>query len=100
MAEKIILYWRDIPAEIIVREGRRNRVTRELDRRFMVAIDKAAMNSGAGDDDAYLAGWRKSAPRPCGTDLTAQADKACIEINEKYPTQRLAGLAARGGFEE
>ncbi|MHA1524383.1 MAG: virulence factor [Alphaproteobacteria bacterium] len=99
MAEQIILYWRDIPAEIIVREGRRQRVTRELDRRFMVAIDKAAMVSGADQEDAYLAGWRKSPGAPCGDDLAAVADQALAKIETLYPVERLAALAARGGVE-
>ena len=99
MAERIILYWRDIPAEIIVREGRRQRVTRELGRRFMVAIDKAAMVSGAAHEDAYLAGWRKSPGQPCKADLETQAELASSEIEADYPTDRLAALVANGGFE-
>ena len=62
MADLIVVYWRDIPAQVIAKAGRRNQVKIELDQRFAKAIDIAAMKGGARDDDAYLADWRKAAP--------------------------------------
>ena len=63
MADLIIVYWRDIPAQVIVRKGRQN-AKRELPLRFTEAIDMAAMRSGAAETDAYLAEWRKADPVP------------------------------------
>ena len=54
MAEKIIVYWRDIPTQVIIKRGRKTE-RRELPERFMVAVDMAAMQVGAKDSDAYLA---------------------------------------------
>ena len=56
-----IVYWRDIPAQVIVREGRKA-ARRQLPERFEQAIDRCAMKVGAKDSDAYLAEWRKSEP--------------------------------------
>ena len=41
MASRIIISWRDIPAQVLVREGRRTE-KRELSERFIQAIDRAA----------------------------------------------------------
>jgi hypothetical protein len=96
MADLIILYWRDIPAQVIVRKGRQN-AKRELPLRFTEAIDMAAMRTGAGDTDAYLAEWRKADPVPVGDDLEVEADKALAEIEAKYDKERLVALVKAGG---
>ena len=58
MASLTILYWRDIPSQVIVKSGRSS-AKRELSERFIRAIDAAAMHAGAKSDDAYLAEWRR-----------------------------------------
>ncbi|MDC1501210.1 virulence factor, partial [Octadecabacter sp.] len=59
MANVTIVYWRDIPAQVIVGKGRRA-VKIQLTERFEQAIDRAAMKSGAAGTDDYLADWRKA----------------------------------------
>ena len=54
MAKLISIYWRDIPAQVIGRAGRRTSIKKELDARFAKAIDRAAMRAGRGSSDAYL----------------------------------------------
>ncbi|TIV10197.1 MAG: hypothetical protein E5W02_20945, partial [Mesorhizobium sp.] len=54
MADLIVVYWRDIPAQVIVKKGRQN-AKRELPLRFTEAIDMCAMRTGAGGTDDYLA---------------------------------------------
>ena len=61
MPDVIIVYWRDIPAQVIVGKGRRG-LKVQLSERFEQAIDRCAMKIGAKDADAYLAEWRKAAP--------------------------------------
>ena len=46
MAEVTIVYWRDIPAQVIVGKGRRG-AKRPLPERFEQAIDRCAMKIGA-----------------------------------------------------
>ena len=60
MAQLVIVYWRDIPAQVIVGKGRRAQKA-QLSERFEQAIDRCAMKVGAKDADAYLADWRKAA---------------------------------------
>jgi hypothetical protein len=98
MADLIVVYWRDIPAQIIVRKGRQN-AKRELSLRFTEAIDMAAMRSGAAETDAYLAEWRKADPIPVGDELEAEADKAAAAIEAEYDRERLVALAKSGGKE-
>jgi hypothetical protein len=96
MADLIILYWRDIPAQVIVRKGRAN-AKRELPLRFTEAIDMCAMRIGARDTDAYLAEWRKGDPLPVGDDLEAEADKALAAIDGEYTKEKLVALVKGGG---
>ncbi|MCB1476499.1 MAG: virulence factor [Rhodobiaceae bacterium] len=98
MAERIIVFWRDIPAQVTVQAGRK-RARRELSKRFIEAIDMAAMRVGARDSDAYLAEWRRSEPVPCGDDLEAEADSALSELERAYDDARLKMLVAAGGRE-
>ncbi|MGE0585734.1 MAG: virulence factor [Flavobacteriaceae bacterium] len=98
MAECIIVYWRDIPAQVTVQSGRK-RARRELSKRFIEAIDMAAMRVGARDSEAYLAEWRRGAPEACDDDLEAEADKALAELEAAYDDARLKALVAAGGRE-
>src|SRR5258708_19141561 len=75
MAQLTIVYWHDIPAQVIVKAGRQS-AKRALSPRFQAAIDRAAMRSGAHGTDAYLAEWRRGEPTPCGDDLEAGATAA------------------------
>ena len=98
MAEKVVIYWRDIPAQVIVKKGRQN-AKRELPLRFTEAIDMAAMRSGAAETDAYLAEWRKAEPVTVSDDLEAEVAKAADELDKKYDRERLIALAKAGGKE-
>ncbi|HEU4987175.1 MAG TPA: virulence factor [Rhizobiaceae bacterium] len=98
MADLIIVYWRDIPAQVIVRKGRQN-AKRELPLRFTEAIDMCAMRIGARDTDAYLAEWRRGDPVPVGDDLESEADKALASIDAEFTDERLKALVKAGGKE-
>ncbi|MEM6614921.1 MAG: virulence factor [Pseudomonadota bacterium] len=99
MAQSIIVSWRDIPAQIIVKKGR-TAAKRELPKRFITAIDACAMKVGAKDSEAYLAEWRRGAPEPCGDNLDEEADRIAAEIEQAYPTKRLKTLIDSEGFDE
>jgi hypothetical protein len=96
MADLIVVYWRDIPAQVIVKRGRQT-ARRELPLRFTEAIDMAAMRSGASETDAYLAEWRKADPVQVGDDLEAEADRAIAEIDAAWDRERLTAIARAGG---
>ncbi len=99
MAEKIIVYWRDIPAQVLVQKGRKKE-RRELPERFIQAVDAAAMKVGAKDSDAYLAEWRRGSPILCSDDLVAEADNAVAEIEQRYDREALKVLVHQGGRAE
>ena len=96
MADLIVVYWRDIPAQVIVKKGRQN-AKRELSLRFTEAIDMCAMRTDAKDTDSYLADWRKADPVPVSDDLELEADKAAAELEAAYDRQRLVALVKSGG---
>lgn len=96
MPELTIVYWRDIPAQVIARAGRKT-AKAELAKRFLEAIDSAAMRAGATDSDAYLADWRRGEPAKCGEDLDAAVAKAVREIELAYDGDRLKQLSESGG---
>ncbi|MYZ48021.1 virulence factor [Propylenella binzhouense] len=98
MADRIIVYWRDIPAQVIVKAGRKA-AKRELPERFIQAVDRCAMKVGARDTDAYLAEWRRGTPEPCGDDLEAEADASLLRLESEYGADRLRRLIESDGWE-
>ncbi|WP_425087866.1 virulence factor [Stappia sp.] len=96
MAQKTIVYWRDIPAQVLVKAGRKT-ARRELPARFIQAIDRCAMSIGAKDSDAYLAEWRRGDPESVGDDLEAEADAALQQLEADYTPERLKALVTAGG---
>ena len=99
MAQLQIVYWRDIPASLTVKAGRRNLAKRELPLRFIEAIDMCAMRSGAAETDEYLAQWRKSDPIEVSDDLEAEAEKAAADLENEYTKERLIALIKTEGRE-
>ena len=96
MAQRIILYWRDIPTQVIVRQGR-TAEKRELSERFALAVDAAAMAAGMHGSDAYLEQWRRGAPEPCGDDMAAEAEAARAALEAEFDRDRLAAFVKNGG---
>lgn len=97
MAEVVIVYWRDIPAQVIVGKGRRAAKI-QLPERFEQAIDRAAMKVGAKDADAYLAEWRKAAPFEVEGDQDEVAKAQAAQLETDYDTERLKALIANDGW--
>ena len=97
MAEVTIVYWRDIPAQVIVGKGRRG-AKRALPERFEQAIDRAAMKIGAEDTDAYLAEWRKAAPFTVEGEDADVADAQAARIDAEYDKARIKALIDNDGW--
>jgi cytochrome c peroxidase len=96
MPDVTIVYWRDIPAQVIVGKGRRG-AKAPLPERFEQAIDRAAMKLGARDADAYLAEWRKAAPYQMDGDPADVAAAEAARIDAEYDQARLKALIANDG---
>ncbi|RDD60881.1 virulence factor [Ferruginivarius sediminum] len=99
MAKMTVVYWRDIPAQVIVKTGRKT-ARRPLSERFEKAIDRAAMKAKLRDTDSYLAEWKRGAPVDCGDDLEDEARVAAERLESDYPDDRLNTLVAAGGVEQ
>lgn len=97
MAQLVIVYWRDIPAQVIVGKGRKAQKI-QLSERFEQAIDRCAMKVGAKDADAYLAEWRKAAPVEVAGDDEEVAKTTAAALEAEYDTDRLKALIANDGW--
>jgi hypothetical protein len=98
MAQLIVVYWRDIPAQVIVKKGR-DSAKKQLDLRFEKAIDRAAMRANLRDTDSYLAEWRRAAPVEVSDDLEAEVAKAATALEAAFPDEKLKALVEQGGVE-
>lgn len=98
MAQLTVVYWRDIPAQVIVKKGRESAKV-QLNERFEKAIDRAAMRANLRDTDSYLAEWRRAAPVEVSDDLQAEVDKKAAELESTFDDAKLKGLVETGGVE-
>lgn len=99
MARLITVFWRDIPAQVIVKGGRRSAKV-ALSDRFQVAIDRAAMRAGKGSSDAYLEDWRRSPPQECSDALEDEAAAEAARLEAQYSDHRLERLVKAGGVQQ
>jgi hypothetical protein len=95
MAKLISIFWRDIPAQVIGRVGRTN-IKRELPPRFAKAIDRAAMRTGRGSSDAYLADWRRESEEVSGDIERLVAERAAA-LESRFPEEFLEAVVKAGG---
>lgn len=96
MAQLVVVLWRDIPAQVIVKKGRQT-AKRELPLRFTEAIDRSAMRAKLTGSDAYLEQWRRAEPVEVGDDLEAEAEAAAARLDAAWPAERLRAVVANGG---
>ena len=98
--QKIEVYWRDIPAQILVKSGR-VRGKAMLSHRFQAAIDRAAMRAGKGGSDEYLEDWRRVTSQieaeGSPQDIAQQFADA---IEAAYSNADIAALVAGKGLKE
>lgn len=92
-----IVYWRDIPAQVIVGKGRRGSKV-QLPERFEQAIDRCAMKVGARDTDSYLAEWRKAAPYQVEGDPDEVARAEAARLDSEHDTAALRALIDNDGW--
>ncbi len=97
MPDVTIVYWRDIPAQVIVGKGRRG-AKQPLPERFEQAIDRAAMKVGAADTDAYLAEWRKAPACAVEGEPEAICKAEAARLEAEYDQSRIKALIANDGW--
>ena len=95
--ELIVIYWRDIPAQVNAQEGRdRHQVV--LGGKFQRAIDRAKRKAKIYTADEEVAQWRRESRTITG-DLAEEAQAAADAIEREYRSDRLGLLAYFGGWE-
>ena len=97
MATLISIYWRDIPAQVIAKKGRK-KVKRKLPSRFSVAIDRAAMRAGRGSSEAYLEDWRRESEVRDEGDIEKLADETVSKLASAYDDEHLERIVKAGGL--
>lgn len=98
MAKLILIRWRDIPAQVVVKKGRET-VRVPLSARFQEAVDRAAMRAGKTSSQAYLADWQRSEPRACGEDLQAEAAAEVARLEALFTDDELLRLIRAHGLD-
>lgn len=98
MPDVTIVYWRDIPAQVIVGKGRRAAKV-QLPERFEQAIDRAAMKSGAAESGAYLEEWRRADPyQSAGENDADVAGAEAARLDAEYDRARIKALIGNDGW--
>ncbi len=97
MPHVTVVYWRDIPAQVIVGKGRRGAKV-QLTERFEQAIDRCAMKIGAADTDAYLAEWRKADPYSVDGEQMDVAQQEAAKLEAEFDKTRIKDLIDNDGW--
>jgi len=98
MATLTLVMWRDIPAQVIVKQGRKA-VKQPLSERFEKAVDKAAMRAGMHGTDGYLSAWRRQ-NNSCDDDIEKVLQATVARIEQEYTDEVLAQLIAASGYQQ
>ena len=96
MAKSTIIFWRDIPSQVVVKQGRIS-AKAQLSKRFMEAIDKAAMRAGRQGSKEYLEDWRRVIDT-CQGDPETIANTIAEELEQKYPDEILKAMVKNKGL--
>lgn len=100
MIKQIVIYWRDIPSQVIVQRGRKREKV-QLSDRFQEAIDRAAMRAGKGSSDAYMEEWRRETSMlESGEDPRTIAAGTAARLEAEFSDDRLLALIRSHGSKE
>ncbi len=98
MAQLRIIYWRDIPGRVVIREGRRS--TRlNLSARFMHAIERAAYRLKKKQADAMFEPWH-DIDQSIDGDVRLQARSLVAQLEKEYTQEVLETLIRASGVDE
>jgi hypothetical protein len=93
-----VVYWRDIPGRVVIRQGRRS--TRlNLSARFMHAIERAAYRLKKKQKDAMFEPWH-DVDQPVQGDIHQQARSLLQHLEEQYTEEVLENLIRASGIDE
>ncbi len=93
-----IIYWRDIPVRIRVRQGKAH-LSGSFSPRFQKTVYRAAYRAKAITGDDYTDGWRPSDWRNHDQEAGSVLQIVTAEIEAAYSDDRLDALARNKGYE-
>jgi len=94
-----VVYWRDIPGQVVIREGRRSTRLR-LSPRFSKAIERAAYRLKKKQQDALFEPWHDVAQPLEGADIRLQAQQLVQQLETHYTEEVLEILIRASGVDE
>ena len=98
MAQLKIVFWRDIPGQVVIRQGRRSTRLR-LPSRFSRAIERAAYRLKKKQQDALFEPWHDVA-QPFTGDVKQQAEQLLRHLDAHYTDEVLETLIRANGIDE
>ena len=93
-----IVYWRDIPVQVRVRNGR-TRLTHPLSPRFQDAVHRAAFRTKAINGFAYIDEWRPSDWQERAGSPQDVITAVAGELESAYSDKRLQAIMLNGGHD-
>ena len=97
MAQLKIVYWRDIPGRVVIRQGRRSTRLR-LSARFMRAIERASYRLKKTQQDAMFEPWH-DVTQPFAGDVDEQARQLVQQLEQHYTEEVLETLIRASGVD-
>ena len=98
MGQLKIVYWFDIPGQVVVRNGRKN-IRLRLSQRFADAIDRASNRLKKKGEDALFDPWH-SVGQDFEGDINEQAELLVKRLEHEYTAEVLDRLIRAAGKDE
>ncbi len=98
MTEYRIIFWRDIPVQVNVRDGSARR-SRQLSPRFQETVYRAAYRAKAITGDEYMREWRSSDWSERDGTVDAVLAVVTAELEREFVDEALNQLALNKGYD-
>ena len=98
MAQLKIVYWRDIPGQVVVKVGRSSRRVR-LSAKFRKAIERATYRLKKKQADAWFEPWH-DVRQPFSGDVNEQAELLVKQLEQEFTEEVLEKLIRSNGVAE
>ena len=98
MTNLTIVFWRDIPAQLLIGSGRKA-IKLKLSDKFEKAIDRCAMKVGAKDSQSYLDDWKKKTVS-LNYNSTNLIELEAEKMEKYYTTKKLKALILNDGWDQ
>ena len=98
MTQFQIIFWRDIPVQVRVKNGR-SRHTHPLSSRFQEAVHRAAFRAKSINGIEYIREWEPSEWQERDGDAEAVITAVTEELESAYSDERLEQITRNKGYD-